>query len=67
MTDIDMDAFAKCINLMQEIFGDLSVIDSWWEYPHPSLGNKKPRVAMVDGDIHRVLKLLQHMKNTEPS
>lgn len=67
MVDVDLIVLARCVNILQEIFGEASIICQWWEWPHPRLGNKKPRVAMVDGNINRVLKVLQDMQTEKPS
>jgi uncharacterized protein (DUF2384 family) len=55
----------KCLSLLKEIFGEASLIMSWLEYPHPNINNKKPRVAMVDGDIDLVIKELTRIKNSK--
>lgn len=65
--NIDVEEFAKCINILQEIFGDASTIMSWLEYPHPSLGNRKPRIAIVEGDAEEVVRVLKKIKNSELS
>ena len=67
MIDEDRESLAKCVRLLGEVFGkDASLISNWWEYPHPYLG-KKPRVAMIDGDIERVVHILESMKDEDPS
>ncbi len=58
---------AKCLNLLKEIFGEVKTIMDWLEFPHPSLGGQKPRVAMVDGDIDSVISTLEQIKNAQLS
>jgi len=65
--NINEEEFAKCINILQELFGDAPAIMSWLEFPHPSLDNRKPRVAIVNGDTATVLKVLNKIKNGERS
>lgn len=64
---VDLEKFSECISLLKEIFGEASLIMSWLEYPHPRLGNQKPRILIVDGQIDQVIDELKRIKNTDPS
>lgn len=61
----ESEKLAKCLNLLKEIFGEVSLIMAWLEYPHPFLG--KPREAMVSGKIDQVILELERIKNSDPS
>jgi uncharacterized protein (DUF2384 family) len=65
--DGELQKLAKCTNLLKDVFGEVSIIMDWLEFPHPLLSNVKPRIAMVDGDIDSVIRILERMKNAQLS
>ncbi len=66
-TNVDLNELAVCINLLQKIFGEAEIIFQWLDYPHPLLGNKKPRDLIVEGQTSSVRKVLEQMVDGDTS
>jgi hypothetical protein len=63
---IDLQDLSRCLNRLQEIFGDYQVSIEWLNFPHPSLG-RTPMTALAEGDAESVIKILEKMKNANLS
>lgn len=67
MTDINQEELAKCLNLLQSLFGEAKIIFEWLYFPHPNLGGKRPLDAIIEGNSSAVIKILNNMKKTTSS
>ena len=67
MANINQDDLARCLNLLNSIFGDPKIIFEWLYYPHPSLNGQKPLDVITDGNAAQVVILLKKMNNIQPS
>ena len=65
--NINLNELSICINLLHKIFGNAEVIFEWLNYPHPLLGNRRPRDLIVENKISAVIKVLENMVDGDTS
>jgi uncharacterized protein (DUF2384 family) len=67
MSNINQDDLAKCLNILNSIFGDAKIIFEWLYFPHPSLNGRKPLDVITDGEADKVVSVLKKMSDIQPS